>query len=111
MFSAPQGTSMTVKVLIAQSCLTLCDPMDCYPPGSSVHRILQAIILRWIFPTQVSNPGLPLCKQILHHLSYQEGPGAPQEASTQPRQMKCRQFYRTNDLVSFSNKRMAQKKC
>ena len=84
MFSAPQGTSMTMKVLIAQSCLTHCDPMDCYPPGSSVHRILQAIILVWIFPTQVSNPGLPLCKQILHHLSYQEGPGAPQEASTQP---------------------------
>ena len=25
-----------------QSCLTLCDPMDCSPPGASVHRILQA---------------------------------------------------------------------
>ena len=34
-----------VKVLVAQSCLTLCDPMDCSPPGSSVHRILQARIL------------------------------------------------------------------
>ena len=29
-----------VKVLVAQSCLTLCDPMDCSPPGSSVHEIL-----------------------------------------------------------------------
>ena len=28
-----------------QSCLTLCDPMDCSPPGSSVHGILQAKIL------------------------------------------------------------------
>ena len=28
-----------------QSCLTLCDPMDCSPSGSSVHGILQAIIL------------------------------------------------------------------
>ena len=30
-----------------QSCLTLWDPMDCSPPGSSVHRILQARILEW----------------------------------------------------------------
>ena len=34
--------------LHAQSCLTLCDPMDCSPPGSSVHGILQAGILKWI---------------------------------------------------------------
>ena len=37
-----------VKVLVAQSCLTLCDPMDCRPPGSSVHGVLQARILEWI---------------------------------------------------------------
>ena len=30
------------------SCLTLCDPMDCNPPGSSVHGILQARILEWV---------------------------------------------------------------
>ena len=35
-------------VLVAQSCLTLCDPMDCSPPGSSVHGILQARILEWV---------------------------------------------------------------
>ena len=32
-------------VLVSQSCLTLCDPMDCSPPGFSVHGILQARIL------------------------------------------------------------------
>ena len=32
----------------AQSCLTLCDPMDCSPPGSSVHGIFQAVILEWV---------------------------------------------------------------
>ena len=49
-----------VKVLVAQLCLTLCDPMDCSPPGSSAHGILQARILEWlpfflqgIFLTQV----------------------------------------------------------
>ena len=31
-----------------QSCLTLCDPMDCSPPRSSVHGILQARILEWV---------------------------------------------------------------
>ena len=36
-----------MKVLVAQSCLTLCDPMDCSPPGPSVHGILQARILEW----------------------------------------------------------------
>ena len=30
------------------SCLTLCDPMDCSPPGSPVHRILQARMLEWV---------------------------------------------------------------
>ena len=35
-------------VLVAQSCPTLCNPMDCSPPGSSVHGILQARILEWI---------------------------------------------------------------
>ena len=34
--------------LAAQSCLTLCDPMDCSPPGSSVYGILQARILEWV---------------------------------------------------------------
>ena len=32
----------------AQSCLTLCNPMDCGPPGSSIHGILQARILGWV---------------------------------------------------------------
>ena len=33
---------------VAQSCTTLCNPMDYSPPGSSVHRILQARILEWV---------------------------------------------------------------
>ena len=50
---------------LLQSCLTLCYPMDCSPPGSSVHRILQARILEWVaspffrdFPTHRSKMGL-----------------------------------------------------
>ena len=37
-----------VNVKVTQSCLTLCDPVDCSLPGSSVHRILQARILEWV---------------------------------------------------------------
>ena len=37
-----------VKVLVAQSCLTLCDTMDCSPLGFSLHGILQARILEWV---------------------------------------------------------------
>ena len=40
--------SEKVKVLVTQLCLTLCVPMDCSPPGSSVHGILQARILHWV---------------------------------------------------------------
>ena len=40
--------STHVLCLVIQSSLTLCDPMDCSPPGSSVHGILQARILEWL---------------------------------------------------------------
>ena len=39
---------LKVKVLLAQLCLTLCDPMDCSPPDSSDHGIFQARILEWV---------------------------------------------------------------
>ena len=40
--------SRVVKVLVAQSCPTLCNPMDCSLPSSSAHGILQAKILEWV---------------------------------------------------------------
>ena len=49
-------------VQVIQSCLTLCNPMDCSPPGSSVHRILQARILESVavpFSTGSSQPRDP----------------------------------------------------
>ena len=39
---------LKVSKLIAQLCPSLCDPMDCNPPGSSVHGILQARTLEWV---------------------------------------------------------------
>ena len=45
--------------LVTQLCLTLCDPLECSPPGSSVHGLLQARILEWVaipFPRGSSRP-------------------------------------------------------
>jgi len=42
------GDVMMDESEVAQSCLTLCDPMDCTLTGSSVHGIFQAIVLEWI---------------------------------------------------------------
>ena len=39
---------LKVKSEVAQLCLTLCDPMDCSPPGSSIHGIFQAKVLEWV---------------------------------------------------------------
>ena len=37
-----------VLCLVVQLCLTLCDPVDCTPPGSSVHEMLHARMLEWV---------------------------------------------------------------
>ena len=76
-------TLHTVLCLDAQSCPTLCDPMDCSPPGSSVHGESPGkntgvgchTLLQGILPAQGSNPGLLHCRQILYTLSHQGGPG------------------------------------
>ena len=65
-----------------QSCPTLCDPVDCSLPGSSVHGDSPGkntgvgchALLQGIFPTQGSNPCLLHCRQILYCLSHQESP-------------------------------------
>ena len=81
-------------MLVAQSCPTLCHPMDCSSPGSSVqwnspgkntgvgsHSLLQGILL-----TQGLNSGLQHCGHILHHLSHQ---GWSQIPSTQMSHSLC----------------------
>ena len=72
-----QVQSKAVPCLVAQFCLTLCDPMDCSLPGSSVHGGFQARILEWVAITSFrgsSNPGLPHCRRIIYRLSYHERP-------------------------------------
>ena len=68
--------------LVTQLCLTLCNAMDCLPPGSSVHRNSPGkytgvgchAFLQGIFPTWGWNPGLLQCRQILYRLGHQGSP-------------------------------------
>ena len=48
-----------VNTLVAQFCLTLCDPMDCSLPDPSVHGILQARILEWVAMPSSRGSSLP----------------------------------------------------
>ena len=74
--------------------ITLWDPTDCSPPGSSVHGILQARILEWVAiffsressqprnQTQEWNPCLLHCRQILYQLRCQGSPKRERELPT-----------------------------
>ena len=53
------GALVKVKVLVVQACLTLCDPTGCSPPGSSVHAILQARILKSVIIPLSRGSSLP----------------------------------------------------
>ena len=70
-----------MKVLVAQSDLTLCNPMDRSPSGSSVHGILQAGILEWVAmppPGDLPNPGIKPRSPVLQTDSLpSETPGKP----------------------------------
>ena len=65
--------------MVAQLCATLCDPMDCSLPGSSVHGDYPGkntgvgcyFLLQEIFPTQELNLNPLHLRQILYHLSHQ----------------------------------------
>ena len=71
-----------MEVLDAQSGLTLFNPMDCSPPGSSVHGTSQARILEWVAISYSRRSSRPrdrirvscIGKQVLYHLSPQGSP-------------------------------------
>ena len=70
-------------VLDAHLCLTLCDPIDCSPPGSSVHGILQARVLDWkgkpfLSPGDLPEPGIkPGSPALQDNSLLSESPGKP----------------------------------
>ena len=81
--SPPSNSPCCGCCLVTQSRPTLCDPMDYSPPGSSVHGILQARILKWVAmpssrgplqPRDLPNPGSPALQADSLPVSHQGGP-------------------------------------
>ena len=98
LFNTPSAAAAAAKLL--QLCLTLCNTMNCSLPGSSVHGIPQARILKCssslllgIFPTQGLNPGFLHCRWILNHLSHQ---GSPTMTSLDSKQIKKQRHHFAN---------------
>ena len=56
---------------VTQSCPTLCDPMDCSLPGSSVHGIFQARVLEW---GAIAFSGILFVNRMSHHFGDQQNP-------------------------------------
>ena len=85
-------------VNVLQSCPTLCNPMDCVPPGSSAHGILQARILEWVAmpssrglsqPRDQTHVSYVFCigRQVLYHYRHLRSPGySPATAAAKSRQ-------------------------
>jgi len=79
-----KGPLLICAFMHAQSCLTLCGPMDSSPPGSYIHGILQARVLNWVAGSSSrgsSQPRDPTCvfcigRWILYHL------GSPPESAS-----------------------------
>ena len=58
-----------MRALLLQPCLTRCDPMECSPPGSSVHGILQATILEWAAMPSSRGSSRPRDQNVISYIS------------------------------------------
>ena len=100
-----------VKVLVTQSCPTLCDPMDYSLLGSFAHGFPgknmgfgSHSLLQRIFPIQGSNRGLLHCRQIFYHLSHQGSPKLPQiPLTTGFRKLLSRRIFTSPGRVAHLN--------
>ena len=91
------------KVLVVQSCLILCDPMDCSPPGSSVPGILQArILIPYSFPPvgDLPTPGIKPRSPALQADSLPaELPGKPKTSQSPPLRSSHRPLFQAVVLI------------
>ena len=75
------STTLCIYVCVCvkslQSCLTLCDPMDCSPPCSSVQGILQARMLQWIMPSSRGIFSPPGSNRVTLHLPHWQAVSLP----------------------------------
>ena len=71
--SAGSGLAGSVCAQLLQSCPILCEPVDCSPPGSSVHRIPQARILEWVAMPSSRGSSRPRDRTQVSHVSRTGG--------------------------------------
>ena len=106
------------KMLLAHSCPTLCDPMDCSLPGSCLSMGFSGVachfLLQVIFPTQRSNLGLLHCRQIRHYLSHQGKwfslPSCIPKSEWNSEQVTPRCSSLTSSCYCLSSKKVAQRR-
>ena len=84
----------TCIYMCAQSCLTLCDPMNCNPPGSSVHGIFLARILEWVAIPFSRGSSQPRNQTWVSHVSCIAG----RFFTTEPQGMPISIFYLKNHM-------------
>ena len=96
---------------LLQSCLTLCDTVDCSPPGSSVHGVLQARILEWVAMPSFRGTSQPrdwthvsyiscFGRWVLYHLCHL---GSPRKSEDMPDStLKC-SFFRDRLLSWYKS--------
>ena len=68
-----------IDIEVTQSCPTLCDPMDCSLPGSSIHEIFQATVLEWVaisFSNWTTNSVTQSCQTVCDPMN-RSLPGLP----------------------------------
>ena len=92
----PGKTNVSIVSEVAQPCPTLCDPMDCSLPGSSVHGIFQARILEWVAvsfsrgssqPRDQTHASYVSCtgRQVLYYWRHLQSPQTSPELKCLPR--------------------------
>ena len=98
---------------LLQSCLTLCSLVDCSPPGSSVHAILQAKILEWVTPSpgDLPDPGIePGSPALEAGALISEPPGKPKTINYKSTILQYKKKFSSNSrfpwktlFISFGN--------
>ena len=105
---------------VAQSCPTLSDPMDCSPPGSSIHGIFQARVLEWVavsfsgllhlvlpYRSVASDPKYYTLPHQCHSMIFGKGNGTPLQCFCQENPMDGRAWWATVHGVTKSWTRLS----
>ena len=85
-----QWATLSMLYLVARSCPTLCDPVDCSPPGSSVHGIFPARLLEWVAMPSFRGSSQPRDQTFVSHIYlHWQADSSPRAPPAKPFLLKC----------------------